>query len=183
MSCRRLAWLSILVACSGCGFSAGPSVGRTINSGASWTAGPSVGYRTWPGHSRGVILGGDVEARGSEDQWNGRLTGAVGYGVLPLPHRSAVGVEATGHLGLAWRRLEGDSHLAGVGDWQVGLPLRVSPWVAPWNQSNLAEPIHLIVPSVRFGHELPVWHGPDGLQSDLSVVVSYRFHLWPAVKP
>jgi hypothetical protein len=178
-----VAWPCVLLACSGCGVSVGPSVGRTVNSGAAWTAGPAVGYRTWPLSSRGLVVGGDAEARGSDNAWNGRLTGGLGYGVLPLPHRSAVGVEVTGQPGIAWRRIDGDTHFAGVLDWRLGLPLRVSPWVAPWNQSNLAEPIHLIVPSIRFGHELRLGEGSDRVQHDLSFGVSYRFHLWPAVKP
>lgn len=176
-----MAWSLLVVA--GCGVSVGPSAGAMLGKDGAWVAGPAVGYRTWPGNSRGLIVGGDVALRGARCCWDVAGNGAIGYGVLPLPHTSSIGFEAAVLPGIARRKEHGERSHSFVWGWQLAVPIRVSPSRAPWEQSELGEPIHLLVPSVRLNHWVPFHGEPSDVRHEISMGISYRFHFWPAVKP
>lgn len=182
LSCALAA--SFALSCAvGCATSVGPSVGAMLNDSSTWTTGPSIGYRGYLGSSRGPVLGGDAEYRAAPHSWDARINAAAGYGVLPLAHKSAVGFEGTVQPGVARGQLDPNHHWAFVWGWQLALPIRVSPAKAPWEQNTLAEPTHVLVPSIRFSHWVPFRGEPEKLHHDLSFALSYRFHLWPAIEP
>lgn len=184
---RSVCWPALLVALwalQGCGPYLGPGIYQDLDKHGGTTYGASAGFRTYPAESRGLVagIGGALSGSSCCSQW--RVNGDIGYGRLPLAHESRVGIEWVAQPGAGRRDVDRGPTSTAIGmGWQVAVPIRISPDRLPWQVNPKLEPIQMLVPSVtltshrQLGKEALEWH------NELSFSVTYRFHLWPVVKP
>jgi hypothetical protein len=187
---RLLSLCAVVLSLSGCGFFLGPEVQPQIQSGRGNSAGVASGYKAYLLNSQGVVLGGTTELLpplGKQCCFQARSHVDFGFGMLPLPHTGALGIEGTigPTIGNAVVR-ESDrntGHFALGGTTELSLLWRVSRSQREWQESALSSELHFLVLSGGLDVLAPVGDAEHRGIPTVHIALTYRYMQWPTMVP
>jgi hypothetical protein len=148
--------------------------------------GPEVGYRGYLLNSQGPLLGasGSVLFKTSKSCCNEfRARADAGYGVLPLPHESHWGFEATASPTLGNVAVDDRSRFAVGGAGALALLYRVSRARDLWEENPVAESLPMLVPRIGLEFLFPTGHVSHNPVMALELSITFRYMQWPTIAP
>jgi 3',5'-cyclic AMP phosphodiesterase CpdA len=190
---RAASWLllgGMLPLLVGCGTFLGTEVQPPVNAGRGTSLGLAGGYRGYLLNSEGLLLGGTAEVLpplSKQCCFQVRSRGDIGFGVLPLPHTSALGIEGTigPTIGNAVVRDSGanSGHFAVGGTTELSILWRVSREQREWEENALSSSLHFLVLSAGLDVLAPVGEVDHHGVPTLHVALTYRYMQWPTMVP
>jgi hypothetical protein len=180
--------LFALASLYGCGAYLGPNVAAQSNRpGAS--LGASGGYRLYPTGNESLFLDGNLSAAFPTQGAGKNLLvvgdAALGYGSLPLPHQSRLGLELG--AGPSLGDITDGHGLRSFGAgwvWKLALPWRVSANRKPWELGEQVLDFSLLTPEVDIVQLFPVGRGREHqLVTAVLFSLTYRYDTWLAALP
>lgn len=154
------------------------------------SAGGHVGAHGQLGRDEGLAFGAEYASSwmiGSETpepraRW--RLEGLVGHVWTPLPHRSPVGFEVWGHGGYGrFPVLDRNTGAVVLGP-RLGVPLRFESSAPIWDAERPIWATFLLVPSLGASFYFPTDSAVDSApRSEISALLTMRFHIWSSLMP